>query len=288
MFPPPAACLATSVDAEGIRAGFRVLLAPGEVGDQGQGSKAPGVTPPIPLLLSNQSAALAHTTTNQERRELRPEPAGAQRAQSRERAVVAPRPGGSSARAAAERRLGWGAGGGADLSADAGTLLTPTLVSTTRGRERPRRRRWTEGGAGREVLAPCVSEHRHFLPANAFPPEIQVGQGSFAVLSGEATTGVLGDSALPHPRSKSRPWRCAPTSGCSETGPPPGLSGALPAGQRPGAAWTPGFGWSFLRALPSNLQVTASRWDGELKIEEGGGGGRGKEGDLLDTDLSMR
>lgn len=175
------------------------------------------------------------------------------------------------------------------------------------------------GGAGREVLAPCVSEHRarsqrqtlpchqpqgaveegrreaasagcswgvscdpHAHPSTSCQPmpspEIQVGQGSFAVLSGEATTGVLGDSALPHPRSKSRPWRCAPASGCSETGPQPGLSGSLPAGQRPGAAWTPGFGWSFLRALPSNLQVTASHWDGELKTGEGGRGAeeRGK------------
>lgn len=153
-------------------------------------------------------------------------------------------------------------------------------------------------GAGEEgrreaASAGCswgVSRDPHTHPSTSCQsmpsPEIQVGQGSFAVLSGEGTTGVLGDSALPHPRSKSRPWRCAPASGCSETGPQPGLSGALPAGQRPGAAWTPGFGWSFLRALPSNLQVTASRWDGELKIEEGGG--RGRERYLLDTDLSMR
>lgn len=87
------------------------------------------MTPPIPRLLSNQGAALAQAATNQERRELRPEPAGALRAQSRERAVVARRPGGSSAEAAAGRRLGWGAGGGADLRADAGTLLTATPVS---------------------------------------------------------------------------------------------------------------------------------------------------------------
>lgn len=111
-------------------------------------------------LLSNQRAALAQAAPNPERRELRPEPAGAQQAQSRERAVEVRRPGRSSARAAGGTGSGWGAGGDADLTADAGILLSPMLVSTTRGGERPRRRRWTAGGAGREVLAPSISEHR--------------------------------------------------------------------------------------------------------------------------------
>lgn len=63
----------------------------------------------------------------------------------------------------------------------------------------------------------------------------------------------------PHPPRETRPWRSAPPSECPETEPLPGVSGALPAGQRPEAAWTrqdPGFGWSFLRALPSNLLDT--------------------------------
>lgn len=127
-----------------------------------------------PIVLSNQGAALAHAAPNQERRELRPEPAGAQRAQSRER-------GSGGAAAGTELRAsgggagsGWGAGGGADLTDDAGTLLSPRLVSTTRGRERPRRRRWTAGGAGREVLAPCISERRVPSQRRA-PPHHQAG-----------------------------------------------------------------------------------------------------------------
>lgn len=51
----------------------------------------------------------------------------------------------------------------------------------------------------------------------------------------------LGTVLPPPPRSapsETGSWRSAPPPGCPETGPLPGLSGALPAGQRPEAAWT--------------------------------------------------
>lgn len=147
------------------------------------------MAPPIPFLLSNQREAFAQAASNQERRELRPEPAGAQRALSRE-------PGTGGAAAGTELRAsgcgtesGWGAGGGADLTDDAGTLLSPRLVSTTRGGERPRRRRWTAGGAGREVLAPCISEHRGPRQRRT-PPHHQAREAEWGV--GMRGGGLLG------------------------------------------------------------------------------------------------
>lgn len=118
------------------------------------------MAPPIPFRLSNQRTALEQAAPNQERRELRPEPAGAQRAQSRERGSGGAAAGTELRKSGGGAAAGWGAGGGADLTDDTGTLLSRKLVSTTRCGERPRRRRWTAGGAGREVLAPCISEHR--------------------------------------------------------------------------------------------------------------------------------
>lgn len=86
---------------------------------------------------------------------------------------ASPESGAGSGGAASRRELSESGGGtaavwGTDLTADAGTPLTPTPVSTTHGGGRPRRRRWTAWGAGRQVLAPSISEHR--VPSQRAPP----------------------------------------------------------------------------------------------------------------------
>lgn len=73
----------------------------------------------------------------------------------------------------------------------------------------------------------------------------------------------------PPPPPKSRLWRSSPPSGCPEAGPQPGLSGALPAGQRPEASWTrrtPGLDGVSSARCQAITRTPASGWDEELKM----------------------